>query len=385
MSELDGSKLQPSLIIKANSQILKYLIREKEFAIVFSVLSPNNHLMYGVQINDDPVAPAVIWSIVEREEELDSICAFLQASACPVYLFNEVTANVCWSPVKFVFKQDSMCGLLSGINLCPANMLEKYESTVGKILDNSRGQAQDSSKLVVISLAEKCSWHEVNNYYLTNRGGHSRLSIITGEEGNQQEEIGVWFLDNLSLSGAVKNPVVYESGKPRELSDIMVNYQEGCFLVESKSLTIFARDNVPNRCKLINGVYKHLVKAVSQLKGACRNVHAGNRVTDLKGNDIELNRKQPIHCIVLIPDLSLLDEVSEFGVEVLKPFMIKTKSFLHVLDPNELKSCVGSALRLSEMSKKISPVMAFDYVLLKRFKCSCKNSSPHFRFLIKTE
>ena len=383
LAESDVPGMHPSLILKTNSQILKNLIRDKRFSLLFSIIPPDNYLVYGVRINDDPEHPAVIWTMAERQEELDSIVSFLKIKKCPVYLFNEAMANICWSEVGFGSELGVVKQLVTCVNLCPSNKVEEFDVYIGKMLDNSRKYSL--SQLFEAPILGECVWHEVNNYYLTNNGRPSQLAVISEDEGAQQEEIGVWFLDTLSISGAVKNPQVVESGKLRELSDVLVNYSNGCFLLESKSLAVFARPKSPDRAKLEKGVKKHLDKAISQLQGACRNIRKGNKVIDSDGHELDLNRKQPIHCMVLIPDLGLLAGIGRFWEKVIRPFGVTTGDILHVLDPNELRRCVGHAQYLSKKAKKVSPMMAFDFILMERFKASSGIDTPNFNLRLKAE
>lgn len=106
----DELKLDPSLILKADSLTLKYLIRKKKFRILFSLLPSNNYLLYAVQLENDLLAPTSIWAIVEKQEELVAISSFFKAMECPFSLFNETNANVCWANVRFQLAQTAMVG-----------------------------------------------------------------------------------------------------------------------------------------------------------------------------------------------------------------------------------------------------------------------------------
>jgi hypothetical protein len=63
--------------------------------------------------------------------------------------------------------------------------------------------------------------------------------------------------------------MVQEEGGLRELSDLLLTHEFGCFLIESKALAIFGRAEVPDRQALKRGVVKAVKKAVKQLTGAC--------------------------------------------------------------------------------------------------------------------
>src|SRR5205807_4704327 len=106
----------------------------------------------------------------------------------------------------------------------------------------------------------------------------------------------------------------------------------------------------------------------------------GLRVTDSKGEDVVLERDQPVHCMVLVPDLSLLADCRDLGCPLLLSFMSETGAFLHLLDPVELQRLVHNAGFIATNSRTLTPLMAFDGILIKRQEQAGTQRTPYFRF-----
>lgn len=205
---------------------------------------------------------------------------------------------------------------------------------------------------------------------------------MTENEGDQQEELCTWLLDNLSPSGAYRGPVVKEESRDRELTDVLINYAGGCFLIESKTLAVLDRNELPPRSKLRKNVLKNIKKALSQLPGACRNVRAGLEVTSTSGETITINKEMPPHCIVLVPELSLLTSEDALGGDVLKAFLKQHGAYLHILDPSELMDLMRAAGHIAHLGKTTSRMMAFDSMLIERWKKAVDLDSPYFKMKI---
>jgi hypothetical protein len=376
--------LEPTLIVKSSSLMLKYLVRRKSFRILVSKLVPGGQLFYAVEVPDDPTNPASIWSIVENVNELQALQRTAQGEKCHVALFNEAVVNVCWARMHFAMPSDGAL-MFSDVTLCPENVWKQYECAVDAILDNRHNNLKGGTIAELHPVVE-CAWVEIISHYVTNRLAGSILSIISENEGDQQEELAVWLVDQLSASGAVKKPQVEEEAKSRELSDVLLNYSGGAFIFESKTLSIFDRDTLPDRRKLAKNTEKNVEKAISQMKGGCRNIRNGNRVFDISGKTITVTRDMPIHCIVLVPDLSLLSESSAIHPGRLKQFAHDTSGcMLHLLDPSELLGTVRNALLLSEKSQRTTPMMAFDVMLIRRFESALTAPTLDLRFRIELQ
>ena len=181
-------------------------------------------------------------------------------------------------------------------------------------------------------------------------------------------------MDLLRPPHLVKNPQVHE------LCDVALSYEHGCLLLESKALSLFTRTCAPTRDDVRRALRKHVKRAVNQLRGASVNLKRGFRVTRKTGEEVHLNREQPAHCIVLVPDLSLLDRCDEFGGRIVRRFAEETSGFLNIVDPSELRGLIRNAGWLAQQSNHTSHLMVFDGMLLQRFKFASRQPTADFRF-----
>jgi hypothetical protein len=184
--------------------------------------------------------------------------------------------------------------------------------------------------------------------------------------GRQQERIGIWLTDNLHPLGVHHSPKIPKGKGTRELTDILISYQFGSVLIESKALNILVRDNLPNRIKLAHDVSAHISKAANQLRGGIKRLKNGTRVTGQDGALLDIERTKPMHGIILIPDLDLIEDRQAYGLPFIQEFMKTTGSFLHLLDTAELLRVVQAAEAIAARSAEVTPMMAFDYYLIER-------------------
>ncbi|WP_292611940.1 hypothetical protein, partial [Nitrobacter sp. 62-13] len=206
------------------------------------------------------------------------------------------------------------------------------------------------------------------NHFVTAGASSSLIDLFDGDEGNQQEQLGVWLTDNLQPSGVHHSPQIPKGNGTRELTDILLSHEFGAVLIESKTLSVLARERLPDRAKLKRDVSAHIGKAFAQLRGAIRALKSGVPVTSLKGNTLSVECEHPAHAIVLIPDLELVDDRAAYGIEFIRNFMDATGGFPHLLDISELLRIVQAAEMIAARGTTTTPMMAFDYYLMERAK-----------------
>jgi hypothetical protein len=221
---------------------------------------------------------------------------------------------------------------------------------------------------IVLNVGGKTDWHQLYNHFITASASSSLIHLFDDNEGNQQEQIGVWLTDNLQPSGAYHSPQVPKGAGTRELIDILLSHEFGATLIESKTLAVLTRGNLPGREKLKRDVSAHIKKAFSQLKGAIRSLKSGVTVTNLNGDVLPIEREKPAHAIVLIPDLDLVEDHAAYGMEFITEFMRATGGFAHLLDIAELLRVVQAAEMIAKRGQTTTPMMAFDYYLMERAK-----------------
>jgi hypothetical protein len=369
---------ETTLILKGATLTLKYLIRRGQLSILIEQLA-SGEILYAILIDEYDDKPAAVWSLVESEEEFSALADLAKIQSFTLFLFNEAGVNVCWANVHF-------------------ELLIPLESIIrNPLVFSSRIKAQEDTKQVetalnaalsgrvsstILQTKEPLKWNEITNHYITNQLVVSPIGILTENEGDQQEELCTWLLDNLSPSGAHRGPRVQEERQERELTDVLISYPGGCFLIESKTLAVLERDELPPRPRLRKNVLKNIKKALSQLPGACRNIRAGLQVTSASGKIIPINSGMPPHCIVLVPELSLLTSEDGLGGDLLMSFLKQHRAYLHILDPSELMDMMRAAGHIAFLGKKTSKMMAFDSMLIERWQKAVSLDSPDFRLIV---
>ncbi len=373
---------EPTLLIKASTLLLKYIVSGVPLRLLLAKVA--DRLLYAVQVGDDKNKPAGIWSILENERERDALAGLARGEKCQVFLFNELALNVAWVEAE-----------LSGQILAAPHLLASLE--FGRI-DQHRFAEHASALLGKLHLGEALGvdgltadiqvsqeWSSVHNTLVTNSATDSPVNLFDKNEGSQQEELIIWLADNLHPNGATRSPQIPKGKGTRELIDAVLSHEFGTIIFESKTLAIFSRNNLPDRVKLSRDVSGHLCKATAQLQGAIRNLKTGIRVTNLEGEVLDIERNQPIHAVILVPDLELVEIGQRAEMIMLFEFMQETRGLLHILDPAELLRMVQAAEMISARSKTTTPMMAFDYYLMERAKKSIELKRLCFSMLLRFE
>lgn len=354
----------PTLLLKASTLLLKYIVHGSPLELVLAHCA--GRLVYGVRVFDDATKPATIWSVAEHKAELDALLALAQKKECPLFLFNELTLNSAWNDVYVDFGADAPAWIATA-EIGPVDHATMKDE-VHRLIDGLPGSARCSPELVLSRLRLLHEWRETVNHYITNQATVSPVHLFNSDEGGQQENLAVWITDSLQLSGVNHSPQVPKGKGRRELTDLLLSYEFGTVLIESKTLTIFNRTSLPSRDSLAAGVSKHIDKAVAQLRGAVKTLKLGSTVFDKHGTPLNVERTQPIHSIVLVPEFDLIQDASKYGREFIASFMEKTGGYLHLLDLAELLRVVQAAQMISREGTSTTPMMAFDYYLIERAK-----------------
>lgn len=359
---LGANGFEPTLLVKASTLLLKYIVLGAR--LEFHLGRLDDRLLYAVTVYDDVLKPATLWSVVENEEEVQALKGLVAGGVCPVFLFNELALNVSYVTVRGDFSQ-GLQAWISGVvlgNLNYSQVAKKVDDLLERIIN---GVAL-IDEIQSVNLKTIDVWHSVSNHLISSHGADSPIDVHCPDEGGQQEQLAVWLTDNLQPRGVHRSPQIPKGNGRRELTDILINNEDGAVLIESKSISVFSREMLPDRTKLTKDVSQHIEKAIRQLRGSMRQIKAGAPVTTCSGSPIDIERIKPIHAIVLIPEFSLIDNHERYGSEFIAGFMKATGGFIHLLDIAELLRVVQAAEILSADSASVTPLMAFDYYLMER-------------------
>ncbi len=375
----DGSERHPTIVIKAHSLTLKYIAQDVPLKLFF-FMTKDGHCIYGIHVRDDLATGFVMWSLLTKDDEVIAVKDLAKHGRCSIYLFNEACVNCAWTSVTI----DIGVSILEFVdaalldNADPAKYADEL-SVVHKQVDNGTGSTKTQA-----DIKPTAGWKALQSHFILNGVRVSRLNLLSDNEGSYQEQLAHTLLGDLSPRGAYPNPQRHEPNGNREFTDLLLTHEYGTILLESKTLSILEqRTKLPDRAKLLRNIDKSAEKGFKQLKGAARKLRDNVPVFDEQGKVIELEREQPPHAIILVPELDLLAEKNENWFDRVVEFAQETGGFLHILDTVQLFQMMQAARMISDASHSSTPMMAFDAYLIEHFKLTANHRSIHVRMLLQ--
>lgn len=342
----------------------------------------DGRLLCALKVCDDGDNGGILWSVVEREEELAGVRGLARGEPLVVFLFNELALNVAWNDLSTPGVLDRLSMWADGAALGQIDH-SAIKVTALPLLNRLHRHSEDISEWLVLEIGDSSDWKAVHNHFITAGASSSLIDLFDYDEGSQQEQLGVWLTDNLQPFGSQHSPQIPKGNGTRELTDILLSHEFGTVLIESKALSVFARERLPDRAKLKRDISAHINKAFDQLRGAIRALKSNVPVKSLNGNILSVERGHPAHAIVLIPDLELVEDRAAYDVEFMKSFMEATGGFAHLLDISELLRIVQAAEMIAERGTTTTPMMAFDCYLIDRAKIAAKRGSLCIEVLLR--
>jgi hypothetical protein len=372
----------PVLLLKTTTLSAKYLLRSVRLRV--ALMQVRGYLLYGVLFNDGASEDAVRWSLFQEPYELVGLRAMFSQASVRLAVFNEAAICVATSKCTVSNPPASLISLCQDAKPYPfrrdgvdPETTDEANSHLGQLLNG----ALSPNDGIFIDVLPPTTWTPIESEFITNSAASGLISLLDADEGGQQEALAHWLLDELSPEGAIRSPQVDERGNVRELTDILVTHRYGNILFESKALSLLSRTTLPPRDRLAQQTVAHIGKAARQLAGAARNILVGFSIMDGDGNVIKVDRAQPPHLVILIPDLSLLAGREEVGIPFFASAMENTRGFLHILDPSELLRIVQAASMIAARDKATTRMMAFDYWLIRRAEHLVETGHPYFHIL----
>lgn len=364
---LDYSKgrdaFEPTLLIKGNTLLLKYIVLGAPMRLAFTMHS--GRLLCALKVSDDGDDGGILWSVVEREQELNGIRGLARGEPLFAFLFNELAVNVAWNELPTPHQLDRLVAWADSATLGSIDY-PAMNDTAGPLLERLHHNVESDADWIVLEVGGKANWKPIHNHFITASASSSLIHLFDNDEGKQQEQLGVWLTDNLHPLGVYHSPQIPKGNGTRELTDILLSHEYGAVLIESKTLSVLTRGSLPDRAKLKHDVSAHIDKAFKQLRGAIRKLKANTSVTSLKGETLFVERTNPAHAIVLIPDLALVEDHAAYGIAFMRDFMEATGGMAHLLDISELLRVAQAAEMIAARGTTTTPMMAFDYYLMER-------------------
>jgi hypothetical protein len=380
-----GEGTDPSvLMLKTTTLSAKYLLRSAKLRV--AVLRVRGYSLYGLLFNDGHLEEAVRWSLFEEPHELESLRALSSHGTMRLAVFNEAAVCVAIGDCTVSNAPASLLALCQDVNPYPFRPDGVDSSTADEAdarLEQLLKGTLSADEGIFVDVLPPATWWPVKNHFITNNAASGLVSLFDADEGGQQEALAHWLLDELSPEGAIRSPQVDERGNVRELTDILLTHPYGNVLFESKALSLLARTTLPPRDRLAQQTVSHIDKAARQLAGAARNIAAGLCIMDRKENIIKVDRTQPPHLVILIPELSLIAGREEVGIPFFETVMQNTRGFLHILDPIELLRIVQAGSMIAARGRTTTPMMAFDNWLMRRAEHLVQTGHPYFHVLLR--
>ena len=347
---------EPTLLIKGSTVLLKYVVLGARMQLAFAMCE--GRLLYALKVCDDGNDGGILWSIAERDEELNGISGLVRGEQLVAFLFNELAVNVAWNDLPLLGELDRLLVWTDSAVLGRVDHAA-MKAAVGSMIDRLHKSGVSDDDWLVLEVGGRSDWKAIQNHFITAGASSSLIDIFDGDEGNHQEQLGIWLTDNLQPLGVHHSPQIPKGAGTRELTDILLSYEFGAVLIESKTLSVLARERMPDRAKLKSDVAGRIGKAFNQLRGAIRKLKSGVTVTSPAGHTIEVERENPVHAIVLIPELDLVDDHDTYDIEFMKEFMRATGGFAHLLDIAELLRIVQAAEMIAARGQTTTPMMAW--------------------------
>ena len=361
----EDGRIKPTLLVKADSLLLKYILLGSAIRMTFTKF--HDQILYALRVDDDQEAPAILWSFVATVSELDAARTMLSDKTVPIYLFNEVAVNIGSCEMIIAGDTNAMRSIL-GMEFV-SDKTPALTEELRVVLDELALAKSKNQRWELLHLHRTSDWNLYRNTYITEGGTANIIDMDDTNEGGQQENLGVWLTDRLQPQGVYHSPQrPYRDRETRELTDLLLTHQYGTILVESKTLSVFARKNLPPRSKLKRDLTGIIRKGFGQLEGAVRTLKSDAVITSTDGKPLEIEREPPAHAVMLIPDIHLVEDRGLYNGTFIRGFIDRTNSFPHILDVSELLRIVQAAEIISNRSNSVTKIMAFDYYLIERVK-----------------
>ncbi|MBI3444893.1 MAG: hypothetical protein HY055_05945 [Magnetospirillum sp.] len=215
---------EPTFLIKSSTVLLKYIVLGAPMQLAFAIC--DGRLLCALKVCDDGDKGGILWSVVERTEELDGIRGLARGEPLAVFLFNELAVNVAQNNLPTLGALGRLSMWADGVTLGRVDHA-RLKPTVEPLIDRLHQSGLSDDEWLVLEIGGKSNWNTVHNHFITAGASSSLIDLFDGDEGNQQEQLGVWLTDNLQPSGVYHSPQIPKGNGTRELTDLLLSHEFG--------------------------------------------------------------------------------------------------------------------------------------------------------------
>jgi len=374
----DADGVRAVLAVKATTLGLKYLTAEPVLHVLLFPVA--QAVGYAVVVNEGG-PPALLWSVIQSDDEKAALLSAVGAATCAVHLFSEAAINVASGEGSVSSPAQPQVPITNATY--PAD-LGAIRAAVATVLDQLLADpASNRSDLIEVA---GLRWEPVSSVLVTANGGAYPVELFADNEGAQQEHLAVWLTEHLDPGRVLVRPQVQNGAATRELCDLLMSYSGGSFLIESKALSVLGRSGaMPSRSAMAENTRNHTKKAVNQVIGASKKLAQGAGITDTQGDEYHVDRGNPPHALILLSDVSLLAGHEGQCLSDIERYRTKSGGFLHFMDPSGLVRMSQAAAMLAAQSERHQPIEAFDALLIRRWRTVGKRRQINLDFRIEME
>ncbi|GHS89608.1 hypothetical protein FACS189487_10160 [Campylobacterota bacterium] len=359
------------LLIKAPSSVIKALVAGCPLHLLFG--KKGSYLGIGVRILDTPDAPMLIAGILHEQEEHKALARLLVDKQTRVFLFNEMDVCLVWTNLTISKTDATQVAAL--IEQSPDLYVGEFSPECSHAFDcfcyscDPSHTYADAIQIPLVAVDTSLEPWRANNISFVGVHEHHAITIDDQNEGEIFER-AIWAsLESVFLLTIHKGAQVKIGEKFREFTDVLAYHKYGSFLIEAKDISVIQAGYGRDQERRTKGVQKQVKKAIVQLTGACNALLRGDRIFTTTGEELDIVRDKPPHCIVLITELMHWGDWGDIERQLMEA-MRSTGAFFHLLDLCEF-------IVLLKVSSGNAPLL--DYNLIERCRAFAKNGSVHIR------
>lgn len=334
----------PVLYLKLPSDVLKALLIDAKLALLATTVTTRGHTLdvIGISIDDIPGDPFCYYQPLTEPDQLSMLRACVTAPTIHAYVFNELVIPAFETLLAPAHPAESFLENLAPITPGHPPPIPDQEAMLDAVVQlATKGSAPPESQVNPLSFLQ-LQRSSLEIYRLTVPPAGDFDPDDKNEGGNLEQSIQV-LLATRYKSGIYRSPQVDDgaSGLKRELTDVLLVTPEALFLFESKVMAVLERGISATSERRAKITTKHFKKAIGQLIGAVKRIHAGAAIHDAEGHSIgTFDSALVIHAIIVVSARMAGLDFRDIAAQLAKAGK-QINSCFHFLDLGELQQLLA--------------------------------------------